>query len=229
MDCTHSHGPEVLFPTNGVPYYKTKMCFKWQETGLCYLGSQCKFAHGEHELYGGNGAVPGGGEQGRNGEQMSWRNVATPSVSNAHPMDWEAPRQNAWGSADSISDQGYCGDAMEAQWLEGQRRSQAINTEEEERIRLEGEQQYQTYMMFKAQKQYNMQVQNQAMTLAQQQLLQQQAEAQAAVRAVEKQKAREAEEERAKHAEKQEAERMFMRKFLGGDLFSSLAPEFSPV
>lgn len=127
------------------------------------------------------------------------------------------------------SDQGYCGDAMEAQWLEGQRRSQAINTEEEERIRLEGEQQYQTYMMFKAQKQYNMQVQNQAMTLAQQQLLQQQAEAQAAVRAVEKQKAREAEEERAKHAEKQEAERMFMRKFLGGDLFSSLAPEFSPV
>lgn len=105
MDCTHSHDSEVLFRTSGVPYYKTKMCFMWQETGSCFQGIHCKFAHGEHELYVGNGAVPpqGGDEQGRNGEHVSWRNVVgDPSVSNEHPsMDWEAPRQNAWGTADA--------------------------------------------------------------------------------------------------------------------------------
>lgn len=136
------------------------------------------------------------------------------------------------------SDKGIVGDAMEAQCLEGQRRSQ-----EEERIWREGEQRYQAYIMFKVQKYYEMQVQtHQALTLDEKRVLVQQAQAQSAVRAVAEQKAREAaqkareaeeervkqEEERRHLAEKQEAERIFMRKFLGGG-FSSLAPEFAPM
>ena len=99
-----------------------------------------------------------------------------------------------------------------------------LTPEEEERIRIEGEQQYQAHLMYQAQKQYekNLQVQQ--------------------IRAEAERKAREAAEEQARrdaedeakraeemrlHAEKQEAERMFMRKFFGGGI-SSLAPEFAP-
>jgi len=30
--------------------YKTEMCKKWMETGLCSYGVKCRFAHGKHEL-----------------------------------------------------------------------------------------------------------------------------------------------------------------------------------
>jgi dTMP kinase len=119
---------------------------------------------------------------------------------------------------------GYAHAAESLKWQEAQMSMHQLTPEEEERIRIEGEQQYQAHLMYQAQKQYEKSLQ----------VLQIRAEAERKAReAAEEQARREAEEatklaeEMRLHAEKQEAERMFMRKFFGGGM-SSLAPEFSP-
>lgn len=113
-----------------------------------------------------------------------------------------------------------------------------LTPEEQERIRIEGEQQYQAHLMYQAQKQYEKNLQIQEVRAE----AERKAREFAALQAEAAREAREAAEEQARrdvenavkreeemrlHAEKQEAERMFMRKFLGGGI-SSLAPEFSP-
>jgi len=32
------------------PLYKTRLCFKFMDTGSCEKGASCSFAHGKHEL-----------------------------------------------------------------------------------------------------------------------------------------------------------------------------------
>lgn len=110
-----------------------------------------------------------------------------------------------------------------------------LTIQEEERIRREGEQQYQAHLMYQAQKQYERRICKSCMSklklkaremAAERARREAEAEAEQARRHAEE--AAQREEKRRLLAEKQEAERMFMRKFLGGDMFSSLAPEFAP-
>ena len=89
--CDFSHDPEVLFPKNLMARsgYR-EMCFRWMERGSCYLGDECTFAHGEHEL---RGAA-------RGGQPDAWGTRARDALSPPpgqllHPaldLDWEAPQ-----------------------------------------------------------------------------------------------------------------------------------------
>ncbi len=135
----------------------------------------------------------------------------------------------------SVADR-YNNAVLGSQCLEGQTRVHQLTIQEEERIRREGEQQYQAHLMYQAQKQYEknlqvMQVQAEAERKAREMAAERarrEAEAEAEQARRHAEEAAQREEKRRLLAEKQEAERMFMRKFLGGDMFSSLAPEFAP-
>ena len=189
------------------------------------MGDSCSFAHGEHEL-----------RSRREDETIELSHVdpvtdgplSCSYVAGAKPdtfaMDWEAPQSTAW----------------------------QLSLEEQERIRREGQQQYQLHLMYQAQKHYNAQqlferqraeaeeqhyrqsLAYQTQQLYTEQLLFERQQAEQHEREAAERKAAEAAAEEAKRneercllAEKQEAERVFMRKFLGAG-FSSLAPEFSP-
>jgi hypothetical protein len=193
------------------------------------MGDSCSFAHGEHELR-------SRGED----EAIELCRVdpatdapfASSYVAGARPdtfaMDWQAPL----GTAGSV---------------------QQLPLEEQERIRREGQQQYQLHLMHQAQKHYDAQqllerqraeaeeqyyqqrLAYQARHLYAEQLFFERQQAEKLEREAAERKAAEAAAEEAKRneerrllAEKQEAERVFMRKFLGAG-FSSLAPEFSPA
>ncbi|CAN8316410.1 unnamed protein product [Cochlearia groenlandica] len=100
------------------PYWKTRICNKWEITGYCPFGSNCHFAHGASELHRfGGGLVEGEGkietsvttETKQSGQVDMVSSLVSPGVLSQRPSNVVSPKPNGvralrkWKGPDKIS------------------------------------------------------------------------------------------------------------------------------